>query len=94
MDELSRQIMGRSIFGEDRAAHQSTIGPLIDGTFFIDHIQRLMQVRAGDFAPWIPTPFANRRFRAARTPYDDAVLGVIAERRRNGDSPVTACSRN
>ena len=83
MDELSRQIMGRSIFGEDWAAHQSTIGPSIN--IFIDHIQRLMQVRAGGLPPWIPTPFANRRFRAARTPYDDAVLGVIAERRRNGD---------
>ena len=44
-----------------------------------------MQVRAGGLPPWIPTPFANRRFRAARTPYDDAVLGVIAERRRNSD---------
>jgi cytochrome P450 len=82
MDELSRQIMGRSLFGEDWPAHQAAIGPATN--VFIDHIQRKMEVRGGGVPAWVPTPRTDRRFNAARTVYDEAVLGVIAERRRTG----------
>ena len=82
MDALSRTIMGRSLYGEDWAAHEPAMGGAIN--VFIDHIQRKMQVRAGGVPAWVPSPLTDRRFNAARGPYDEAIFGLIAERRRTG----------
>lgn len=82
MDELSLQIMGRSLFGEDWAAHEAAVGPAIN--VFIGYIRRKLEVRGGGIPAWVPTPWTDRRFRAASRAYDDAVLGIISERRRSG----------
>ena len=82
MDELSRTIMGRSLYGEDWPAHAQAIGG--GANVFITHIQRKMLVRAAGAPAWVPNPITDQRFRRAKRPYDQAILGVIAERRRTG----------
>jgi cytochrome P450 len=78
MSRLSLQIAGLSLFGVDLLGAARAIGAA-SRVVFEDAGRRLNNPFA--LPPWVPTA-RNRRFQRARRVLDRAVLGIIAQRRR------------
>src|SRR6185436_9189558 len=81
MMRLTLQIVGRSLFQAELAAHAETVYAALTGA--LEHINHRMR-NPLSLPEHVPTP-RNRAFKRDRQALDDVALGIIQQRRQSGE---------